>query len=114
MGQRDTLLVAIADGLRARTHYAGSANHTAFQRGSPPKACGCTIAAAALTAFSIPVDARRAMKIYMERSKLPIDLLNLNRMFDFPPLTGGTLLAGEQADVSERVFRALTVLQSPL
>lgn len=106
--QRDTLLVALADGLRDRTFFRGSANPAKFARGEPTPFCGCTIAAAALGAFGITVNSKNASKIYSKKNKLPLHQLDSDFFFAVPRLSGGTILDGEQLDVSANVMKALT------
>jgi hypothetical protein len=105
--QRDTLLVTIADGVRVRTIYSGSANQSKFHRGDPAPVCGCTIAAAAMDAFGIHIDPRRASSIYSEKKRLPVAQINLERLFSVPSFGRGTFLTGKQEDVSEMVIKAL-------
>ena len=111
---RDTLLVVIADGLRERSKYPGGANSAKFVRGKPPPWCGCTIAAAALSAFKMPVDSIRASKIYAKRKSYPLEKLDLRRILDSPLLAGSTILGGKPPDVSTQVLQALRTLTSPL
>jgi hypothetical protein len=105
--QRDTLLVALADGVRDRTVFDGSAGPDKYCRGAPCPICGCTIAAAALKASNIRIEPKRSSDIYEEKSKLRLEKLDMGRLLHLPPHTGGTLMSGEQVDVTEKVMKAL-------
>lgn len=105
--QRDTLLVALADGIRDRTFYHGGANQIKFHREEPTPICGCTIAAAAMAAYGFHIDPPRAHKIYGAKAGLPLSQIDMRRFCSVPPFIGATLLDGEQEDVTELVIKAL-------
>lgn len=66
---RDTLLALISDELQKRSGYDQGANLSFFEKGSLPKPCGCTIAAAALYAYGFKINARTAINILTKQKK---------------------------------------------
>lgn len=90
---RDTLLVALAKRLHQTAGYPVAGSPATFVRGKPVPIRGCTIAAAALSAYKIRVDAARARKIAEKASSL------LSAVRDPGELTRPALISWDVPDV---------------
>ena len=111
---RDTLLIIIAEELRHRAGYHLSANNEAFAPGKYPKPCGCTIAAAALTAYGMPVRARMAAKIFSKKQKHPVEQAAKTVWRDILEAPRSTFGLRADADLSDKVADAMYYFSVPI
>ncbi|TNC74161.1 hypothetical protein [Rubellimicrobium roseum] len=95
---RDTLLVGIADRLKMVAGYPTGGEKAQYFRGEKPPVCGCTIAAAALDAFGVDVDAIRAFKINQAAKTY---LQNVRDIDELLRPNGMTVLNAQQGSASD-------------